>query len=83
MTPRLHLTRLTHLMPERSVFQQIVDLVGEEPGLTLSGISRRLGRNPGAIRGRLIRLTLTRKVVATIGPDGWTVYHTSPTPKEG
>ena len=54
--------------------QQIEELVGAEPGLTLSKISSRLGKNPGGIRNRLLRMTASGRLVATQGPDGWTVY---------
>ncbi len=54
--------------------QQIEDLVGAEPRLTMSAISTRLGKNPGGIRTRLIRMTQAGRLIAEPGPDGWTVY---------
>jgi predicted transcriptional regulator len=65
-----------------TVPQQIEALLAEEPGLTMSKISARLGRNPGGIRNRLLQMTASGRVIAEPGPDGWTVYRL-PEPGEG
>ena len=62
------------MAPEIPWTQQIEDLVRSEPGLTLSKIAGRLGKNPGGIRGRLLRMTASGRLVAYEGPEGWTVY---------
>ena len=58
----------------KSVPEQILALLAEEPGLTMSKIASRLGRNPGGIRSRLLQMTASGRVIAETGPEGWTVY---------
>lgn len=56
------------------VTDQIVLLLRTEGPMTMSKISAMLGRNPGGIRQRLIRMAATGRVIASIGPAGWTIY---------
>ena len=69
-------------MTDKPVTDQIVALLETEGPLTMSKVSARLGRNPGGIRQRLIRMAFTGRLVAAKGPDGWTVYSV-PDRKEG
>lgn len=61
-------------MVEPTVPERIEALLAAEGPLTMSKIATRLAHNPGGIRSRLLRMAATGRVIATKGPDGWTVY---------
>lgn len=66
------------------VTDQIVLLLRVEGPLTMSKISSRLGRNPGGIRQRLLRMVRSGRLVESEGPGGWTIYSVpNDTSKEG
>ena len=57
-----------------AVTDQIVTLLRAEGPLTMSKIASKLGRNPGGIRPRLLRMARSGRVVESVGAEGWTVY---------
>jgi hypothetical protein len=63
-------------MAEPTVPEQIEALLAAEGPLTMSKIATKLARNPGGIRGRLLRMTATGRVIATKGPgpNHWLLY---------
>jgi predicted transcriptional regulator len=62
------------------ITDEIVALLRAEGPLSMPKIAAKLGRNPGGIRDRLLRMASTGRVIETQGPNGrlWS----APPPKE-
>jgi predicted ArsR family transcriptional regulator len=71
-------------MNERpAVTDQIAALLRAQGPMTMSAIAAKLDRNSGGIRVRLHRMVRTGRLVASEGPNRWTVYAVPDEKEEG